>query len=52
VLGVTYLGLLALLGFEEDDRAVLGQLVKRVRRRPAADTALAATAAAPGGDQG
>jgi O-antigen/teichoic acid export membrane protein len=53
VLGVTYLGLLALQGFEEDDRAVLGQLVKRVRRRPspAAETALATTAA-PGGERG
>jgi O-antigen/teichoic acid export membrane protein len=45
VLGVTYLGLLALLGFEEDDRAVLGQLVTRVRRRSApAKGDLAATA--------
>ena len=53
VLGVAYLGLLALQGFEEDDRAVLGQLVKRVRRRPspAAETALATTAA-PGGERG
>jgi O-antigen/teichoic acid export membrane protein len=53
VLGVTYLGLLAVQGFEEDDRAVLGQLVKRVRRRPApaVETTLATTAA-PGGERG
>ena len=52
VLGVAYLALLALLGFEADDRAVLDQLVKRVRRRssPAAEAALATTAS--GGDQG
>jgi O-antigen/teichoic acid export membrane protein len=53
VLAATYLGLLVLLGFEEDDRAVLGQLLGRLRRRspPPAEEALATTTA-PGGEQG
>jgi O-antigen/teichoic acid export membrane protein len=53
VLGMSYLGLLALLGFEADDRAVLQQLVKRVRPGSSTipdDQALATTAR--GGDQG
>jgi O-antigen/teichoic acid export membrane protein len=49
VLGVSYLALLALLGFEEDDRAVLRQLLRRTRRRSAPAEAMATTA--PGGDQ-
>jgi O-antigen/teichoic acid export membrane protein len=52
-LGVTYLAVLALLGVEEDDRAVLRQLLTRVRRRPAPATDQAMAAATPGrGDQG